>query len=250
MEKKKIETFIKKYHLGGQIESAVWQNKDDDLTVSAMTSDKKLFTSVQLKDGAKGFISGVDVGVLTTEDLKKMLIPLNENISLSLDIDEKDSKRVRQIIGTDGDMEVFYPSQDLTTMDAPPKMKNIPPFEVEITLTPEWITKYNQSFAAIQDDDTLFTLIMSKKKNKLEMILGYKQNLSKKMVLPVNATVGKDSVKNPISFNAKKFKEILSANSDVQNPILRVSEAGLANISFDTDDIKSQYYLVKIDIED
>lgn len=250
MEKSKIETFIKKYNLGGAIDSAIWTNSGDDLNVTTMTSDKKLFASVQLKDGAKGFINGVQVGVMTTDKLKKMLAPLSADISLSLDVDENDATRVRQVICDDGKFNFNYVAQETSTMDAIPKMKNIPNFDVEITLTPEFVEAYFKAFAAVSTDQALFTLVMNKKKKKLELVLGYKQILSDRIAMEVTAAAGKDAVKNPISFNAKLLKEILSANSDVDNPVLNVSEAGLASIAFEKEGVKSQYYLVKIDVED
>jgi hypothetical protein len=82
------------------------------------------------------------------------------------------------------------------------------------------------------------------------MVLGYKQNLSDRIALEVATTTGKDTVKAPISFDAKLLKEILSANSEVKNPTLQVSEGGLASIAFDQDGFKSQYYMIKIDVED
>ena len=92
---------------------------------------------------------------------------------------------------------------------------------------------------------------MSKKKQKLEMVLGYKQkNLSDRIALEVLANAGKDTVSKPISFNAKHLKEILSANNEVKDPVLYVSELGLASISFDDGDFKSKYYLVETEVED
>jgi hypothetical protein len=250
MEKKKLETFIKKYHLNGTIESAVWTNEGDDLAVTTVTSSKKLFASVKAKDLAKGFITDVSVGVSLTDRLKKMMSPLGENIAISVDVDPNDSKRVLQIIGDDGRFSFNYQAQELSTMDGIPKLKNIPVFETEITLSPEWIDAYNKSLAAIQNDDTLFTLVMSKSKKKLELVLGYKKGLSDRVTLEVTPVAGKESVKTAISFNAKMLKDVLNANSDVQNPVLKVSEAGLAKLEFENDGIKSEYYLVKIDVED
>jgi hypothetical protein len=181
-----------------------------------------------------------------------MLATLSESISLSLDIDENDAKRVRQIIGenADGRATFNYVTADLSSLDGVPKMKNIPPFNVEILLSDDFIETFNSAFSAVGDDAASFTLIMSKKKQKMEMVLGYKQNLSDRIALEVVTTQGKDVVKAPISFDAKLLKEILSANSEVKNPMLSVSEDGLANISFDQDGFKSQYYMIKIDVED
>jgi len=87
MEKKKIETFIKKYTLGKTIDSVIWKNNKENLIVTAMTSDKKLFASVQLENAAKGFINGVDVGILTSDRWKKMISVLEDNITFTLDVD-------------------------------------------------------------------------------------------------------------------------------------------------------------------
>jgi len=251
MEKKYIETFIKKYSLGGAIEGVHWINEGDNLTTTAMTSDRKLFVQVTLEKGA-GWFKDVEIGVQKTSKLKKMSDTLSENIGLTLDIDENDSTRVRQIIGenTDGKATINYVTAALSVLDPVPKMKNIPPFTVDIILSDEFIDTFNTAFSALGDDATSFTLIMSKKKQKLEMVLGYKQNLSDRIALEVATTPGKDVVKVPISFDAKLLKEILSANNEVKNPTLQISESGLASIAFDQDGFKSQYYMIKIDVED
>lgn len=251
MEKKQIETFIKKYNLGGAIEGVLWQNDNNNLSVTAMTSDRKLFASVQLEKAAS-FFTGVEVGIQDTSKLKKMLGVLGDNVSLSLDVDDTNTAdiRVRQIIAEDGKNTVNFNAAAKDVIDPVPKMKNVPPFEVEITLSPEFIDTFSKAFSAVADDQALFTLIMSKKKQKLELVLGYKQNLSDRIALEVTATAGKDTVKNPISFNAKHLKEILAANSEVANPVLSVSEAGLASINFTDSGFTTKYYLVKIDVED
>ena len=249
MEKTKIETFINKYSLGGAIEDVVWANDgNDNLSVTAMTNDRKLFASVQLEKAA--FFKGVEVPIQETSKLKRMLGPLSENVALSLDIDPNDATRVREIIGEDGKVTVEFAASHKDAVDPVPKMKSVPQFTVEIVLSPEFIDTFTKSYSAINDKDTLFTLIMSKKKQKLELVLGYKQHLSDRIAMELTTNQGKDSVKAPISFSAKHLKEILSANSEVENTVLSVSEAGLASIGFEKDGFKSQYYLVKIDVED
>ncbi len=251
MEKKYIETFIKKYSLGGAIEGVHWINDNGNLTTTAMTSDRKLFVQVTLDKGASWF-KDVEIGVQKTSKLKKMTDILSDNIALTLDIDENDPTRVRQIIGenADGKATINYITAALSVLDPVPKMKGVPPFTVDIILSEEFIDTFNSAFSALGDEATSFTLVMSKKKQKLEMVLGYKQNLSDRIALEVATTPGKDVVKAPISFDAKLLKEILSANSEVKNPTLQVSEDGLASIAFEQDGFKSQYYMVKIDVED
>jgi hypothetical protein len=253
MEKKKLETFIKKYSLNGIINSVIWRNDKDDLIVTAMTPDKKLFTSVSFENVAKGFVDGVDVGIIATDMLKKKISALDENVSLTLDIDENDKTRVRKIFAEDGKSEVEYVTSEPSAIDPVPSMKNVPPFEVEIPLTPEFIDKFNRGFSSMSDDASLFTVVMSKKTKKLDVVFGYKTTgNSDRFAIGeyVTTNAGKDTIKNPVSFTAKNLKEILSANNDVQGAVLKVCEAGLAGVSFNNDGISSQYYLVKVDVED
>jgi hypothetical protein len=43
---------------------------------------------------------------------------------------------------------------------------------------------------------------------------------------------------------------VLKANPEFKDPILNVCEDGLASISFSEMDLDSQYYLVKVEVED
>jgi hypothetical protein len=247
MEKKLIETFIKKYHLSGLIEEVLWKNTNNLLSVNVMSSDKKLFTSVQsLK--IEPFFTGVEIGVLDTTKLKRMLSPLSENIQLSVDIDENDNTRVRQLIANDHNMTVTYVTANKGVIDPSPNIKSLPPFTLELNLTPEFIEIFSKSFSSLGDGDALFTLMLSKTQ-KIEMVLGYKENQSDRIAIQMDALPGKDTITNPISFNAKYLKEILAANSVSEKSILRVSESGISSISFDNEDFKSQYYLIKVDVE-
>lgn len=251
MEKKKLETFIKKYSLNDTLESVIWTNDKEDLLTRAATSDRKLCSSARVEKLAAGFVDGVDVCIMDTKRLKKMLQPFGETISLSLDIDDEDKTRVRRLLIEDENNHMDYVTSERGAMDNVPSMKNIPPFDIEILINPSFRERFNKAFSAFEDSDTLFTLVMNKKKKKLEIVLGYKGNgLSNRIGLGVETTAGKDVIKNPISFTSKHLKEILAANDDVENSILKVAEAGLATIEFEKNEFKSQYYLMKVEVED
>ena len=157
------------------------------------------------------------------------MTPLSDNIALSLDMDTTDKNRVRTVLGDDGKNTMTYLSGGRGgDVDGIPTMKNVPPFTVEITLTPEFIETFTKAFSSMDDKDALFTLVMSKKKQKLEMVLGYKQkNLSDRFAFGNYGNTGQRYGGKPISFNAKHLKEILAANSEISNPTLNVSELGL-----------------------
>jgi hypothetical protein len=249
MEKKYIDTFIKKYYLGGSIEKIRWTSDSTKLLGVAMTSDRNLFVSTESEKGS--FFNGVEVGIQDTSRLKGMLNVLSENITINADIDQNDATRVRWLNLNDDNTTLVYVTADVGVIDPIPKMKTIPTFDVEIDLTDEFVATYLKAKSALPEAD-LFTLVMSKKKQKMEMVLGYKENVnSDRIIMTVPTQTGKDTVKKPISFNAKHFKEIIAANNECKAPKkLLVSEAGLASLQFEEDGFKSLYYLIKIDVED
>lgn len=246
MDKKAINTFIRKYHLNGTLEQVRWLAKNGQLNVTAITSDKKFLTSVTL-DKFDGF-EDAEVGILETSRLKQMMTAIGDNVTFTLNKDDED--RVTSMVLSDDKTEVQYVAADLDVLPARPKTKSLPDYGVEIKLTETFIDKFLKAKAALPEVD-LFTLVMSKKKGKMEMVLGYSDNINNnRIALEVDAEDGKDKVKAPISFNAKILKEIIAANDECKCPILKVSEDGLAFLEITQDSYTSQYYLVKIDVED
>ena len=245
MEKQKIETFIKKYSLNGLIDQCRWVVKDKTVRVTSMTSDKKFLTNVIMKDFA---VDDVEIGIIDSAKFKQLLGVVGETTTLEVNRDDNNMDTVRSLTISDDKSEVYLMAADLDVLPPEPKLKTIPSFDVEIKLTEDFVEKFNKSLSATGAE--LFTLVMNKKKQKLELVFGYGRNNSNRISLPVECSPDKDTVKNPISFSAKNLKEVLSANSENDDPILKISEAGLAVVEYDNKDFQSQYYMIKIEIED
>ena len=248
MEKKTIETFIKKYSLGGLFSQVRWNVKSNELSVTAMTADKKCLTSVKLKtfDGVADSV----IGIVDSAKLKQKLGAVGDTMSVSTVADANEPDRILSLTIADDKSEVSYTTADIDVIPAEPKLKPLPPFEVEIVLNDEFVERFSKVKAALPEAE-LFTLVMNKKKNKLELVLGYGKNNYNRVGFEVtSATAGKDTVKAPISFSAKTLKAILEANSEVKDSVLKVCEQGLAFVEFDKDGFQSQYYMVRVELED
>ena len=248
MTKTKIETFIKKYSLGGLLDEVRWIVKDNTLTVSEMTSDKKLLTVVEMSNfdayGDSEFV------VPTTSEFKSKMAPLGDEMKMDLNSGEDDIKRITSIDLKDADVELTYHTGMEDHLPPKPKIIHIPSYEVEIILTEKFIEKFLKAKSGFSDVN-LLTLIMSKKKKKLEMVLGYSSNINTdRIALTLECVPGKDTISAPTSFSASVLREILSANSEVKEPVFKVSEQGLAHIEFVSENIRSKYYLIKIPVED
>lgn len=251
MTKTQLETFIKKYSLGGLNNEVRWTAKSGVLKMVEITSDKKLMTAVDLNNFDA--FNDAELVVPNTGELKAMLSPLSDNITIELEKgQEEDSKRIVSMYLSDDQTRSIYQTGDGDHLQSKPKLITIPEYDVEIRLTEDFITRFTKAKSALPNV-TNFTLIMSKKKNKLEMVIGHSSNNNtNRIVLELDKEVvkGKDTIKAPTSFSADVLKEILAANSEVEDAVFRVSEQGLAHIEFVTNDFTSKYYMIKIPVEE
>jgi len=239
MKKTILDTFIKKYNIGGNIESVKIVVKDKELITSAITDDKNVMAHVKVTDFTA--LDDIEIGIYDTAKLKQMIGVLGEDIEISTNTK---NDKVTSLNFSDQSTNVQYVTSDLAVIPVAPNIKKIPDFNAEIELNNEFISKFIKAKNALSDVDT-FTLTMNKK-NKLEMVIGFTNTNSNKITLNITAKEGKDKVSKPISFSAKYLKDILTSNNDCEGAVLRSSDLGLANISFTKDNFVSTYYLVEI----
>lgn len=247
MDKKTLETFIKKYHLNGILEKVRWVVKDNTLKATAMTQDKKFLTVITQKkfDG----VEDSEFGVLDTSALKKILGAVADDVTFTLIPAENNPSKILSIVVSDGKNELAEQCGDLDCFDPDPKIKQVPIYDVEITLTEDFIDRFLKAKASIEGD--LFTLVMNKKKQKLEMVLGYNERrLTRRISVEIPTVAGKDTIQNEVSFSAKHLKEILVVNPESKDNVFKISSSGLAFIEYDTPEFQAQYYMIKTDVED
>jgi hypothetical protein len=142
---------------------------------------------------------------------------------------------------SDKGTKVQYMLAAPSVIPAVPDLKALPPFDSDLTLDDEFVTKFIKSKGALADADT-FTFTC--KDNKGEIILGYSSINSNRISINVNCTCEGDI--EPIAFSAKYLKAILIANKGSNKSSLKISSKGLAHLSFEDGDYVSNYYLVEI----
>jgi hypothetical protein len=115
---------------------------------------------------------------------------------------------------------------------------------LEIPLTKEFVTTFVKAKSALSDVDTMtFT---KDKKDKIKLTIGYSSVNSNRINIDVKPVDGKDSLGKTIHFSAKYLKEILTSNSDCENAVLKISDAGIAHVEFNNELFNSSYYLIDI----
>ena len=67
MQKSKLDRFIQKYNLGGNVNSVKWKSEDDTLTTTFVTPDKSLLGTVKVN---KFKFEDAELGIYQTDQLR------------------------------------------------------------------------------------------------------------------------------------------------------------------------------------
>ena len=235
MNKYVLTRFISKYNLNGNVSSVVINSKDDTLSTRFITGDKSLLGELKLDNWT---FEDANLGVYDTEQLSKLLDVLSDDIEIKLK--SFDTKAVALEVSDDY-AKINYMLSDLSVINQPPELKQLPEFQVKIKVDTKFITKFIAGKGALPETDT-FTVITDD--DNVKIVIGYSAINTNRVTLPVETETFEDI--NRVSFNANLFKEVLSANKECESALLEVSEQGLSRISFNIDDYSVVYYLVAV----
>lgn len=241
MKKQTINTFIDKYSLNGTIESVKWvvDSANKQIKTASISDDKNVLSFVVIKDNAG--LNDAEIGINDTAKLKKLLGVLNDEVSISFNTRED---KIVSLSLTSETTDVQYVTADLSVIPNVPALKKLPPFNLEIPLTKEFVTTFVKAKSALSDVDTL--TFVKDKKDKIKLVIGYSNVNSNRISIDFKPSEGKDTLSKTIHFSAKYLKEILTSNSDCENAVLKISDAGIAHVEFNNDLFNSSYYLVEI----
>ena len=232
MQKTKLDRFIQKYNLNGNVNSVKWTSKDDTLATTFVTSDKSLMGSVKV-DNVQ-FDEG-DVGVYTTDLLQKLLGVLGDDVTLNV---SKFGDKAVSLKVKNGTVSVDYTLSDLSVIPDPPTLKRVPEFQTKIKIDSHFIETFIKGKSALSDAET-FTLITG---DETQVVIGYASTNTNRVNIPVETTT--NGLTDNISFNANLFRDVLSANKECTSAVLEISNDGLLRVNFKVDDYDSTYYLV------
>ena len=233
MQKSKLDKFIQKYNLGGNVNSVKWKSSGDSLTTSFVTPDKSLLGSVKVD---KFPFEDAEIGVYQTDQLKSLINVLGDDVSLDL---TKFGDKAVSLKVKNGPVSVDYVLSDLSVISDPPAMKRLPEFGTQIKLDRSFIDTFIKGKGALSGVDT-FTVV--KNGDGCDVVIGYSSTNTNRVNIPVSCD--ECNIDTPITFNANLFKEVLVANRECSSAVLEVSTEGLAKVNFKIDDFDSTYYVV------
>ena len=234
MDKSKLVKFINKYYLGGNVNSVAINSDGNGLSTRFVSGDKSLLGEVKLNNYS---ITQADFGVYQTDALLKMLSVLDNDVSIDL---VKAEEKAISLDAKDSGAKVRYMLSDLSVINTPPQLKQIPEFELLLNVDKTFISKFISGKGALPDVES-FTIVSG---DKPEVVIGYSSIATNRIAVPVENQT--DNTIDNISFNANLFKDVLEANKECESAVLEVSSEGLARITFNVNDYESTYYLVAV----
>ena len=233
MQKSKIDKFIQKYNLGGNVNSVKWKSNGNSLSTSFITPDKSLLGTVVV-DNIK--FESSEMGVYQTDQLQKLLSVLGDDVVMNL---TKAGDKSVSLNVKNGAVSIDYNLSDLSVIADPPALKRLPSFGTKIKMDSNLINSFIKGKSALNDIDS-FAVVNSK--TGVKFVIGYANTNTNRVNIPVETET--TDISTPIFFNANIFKEILIANKECSSAILEVSTEGLAKVNFKIDDYDSTYHIV------
>lgn len=239
MKKTTVLEFIKKHT--GIIEKCRWvsNSKDRTLKVNVSSDTRNLLCDLTLSNW-DGF-ADAEVGIGSIAKFKRELSGLcGDDITTVINYND-DKSRIVSVDVMDGRDVMTITTSDLDMIGASSKLKQIPPADAEIIIDNDFKETFLKGKSALPDVNT-FTILMNKK-GELTLVIGYSNINSSRKTISVKTTKGLDKVDDLIHFRADYLNEILSANSECGDTVLRVSNAGICSIEFTSGDFNCKYYL-------
>ena len=246
MKKTTLLEFIKKHT--DIIEKCRWVSnvKDKTLKVNVAADTKNLLCDLTLNNW-DGF-GDAEVGIGNMSKFKRELTGLvGDDITTVLNYND-DKSRIVSIDVMDGTDVMSVTTSDLDMIAASSKLKQSPPVSAEIIVDTAFKESFLKGKAALPDVNT-FTVMVNKKK-ELVVVIGFSNINSSRKTIAVKTTVGLDTVDEPLHFRADYLKDILAANSECGDSILKVSDVGLCSIEFTSGDFTCKYYLTSTEDQD
>lgn len=236
MKKEKLSNFINKYYLAGNAESVKLLVTDKKLSTRFITSDQTVIGEVEYNEFDS---KDVEFGVYTTGQLTKLMSALDDEVNV--DFNQLEGK-VYSLTLSDSTTKADYMLSDLSVIQTPPALKQLPSFDVVIDITKEFTSKFIKAKNALPEADNF---AVESDGTDTIITVNYSNVNTNKVSFKV--TTQSTSKMPAVCFSAKLFKEILTANSDCTGT-LEISGRGLGRVTLTNKEFKSVYYLVKLSI--
>ena len=229
-DKRVIDNFISKYHLGGTIERIKWVSDGECLKANFINDSQNLVGKV--KTGNFKFPVG-EFGIYSTSTLSKLLGILENEVMFQV---EKNAK----FIVADTNVDVKFNLADPQVIPSVPSIKETEG-DIEIELDEEFTTKFIKSKDAVGEDVFYISTQEGFTSPEIKFTIG--NSSSNSVSFAVKSTEGEEL--KDVPFNADIVKEIFKHNKRFETGTLKINPKGLMTFAFKFGDLETSYYLVR-----
>ena len=237
INKAKLQSVINKYYLNVN-EAVKWVIKDNQLVIDFMSPTKDIIGKLTCDDFK---LEDSTLAIYDTKKLNSLVSICNGDLLLEL---EKENKIFTKLKISDLNFNLTYALSDALLIGKVGTI-NMPEFVVKLNLTSENIDNLIKAKSALSQVDNMLVTTTTNLdgENVCEFIFGDESGHNNKITYQVAGEISEQNLKIP--FNSDTFKTILHANKDMEGGTLNISTMGLMEIKFQSDDIQSEYYMVR-----
>ena len=237
INKSTLTSVISKYYLNGLNNQVKWRIKDNQLTIYAGESGR-----VCKIEHSNFPLEDAELGVFDTHKLSKLISITNGDLMVSL---EKIKAVYTKMHFADANFDLTYSLADILILGKNTYYEDPDSFEMELDLTREDIDHLIKAKSALADVNNM--LISTTQDfdgvNVCEIIFGDNTGFSNKISYQLRGNITKGDIKIP--FDSDVFKDILSANKDMEKGTLKISEVGMLKANFSTEETESEYFIAR-----
>jgi hypothetical protein len=237
IDKRIIDSFINKYHLGGNIERTKWISDGESLKADFINDSQNLVGKVVSKKFK--FPIG-EFGIYSTSTLSKMLGILENEVMF--DIIKEGGTPARFNIG-DTAMDVKF---NLADPQVIPNVPNINKTEddIHVELNEEFTTRFIKSKDAVGEEVFYVSTQDGFTSKEIKFTIGNSTSNSVSFASSIEPGSAEEELDN-IPFNADLVKEIFKHNKRFELGWMKINPKGLMTFAFKFGDLETNYYLVR-----
>ena len=237
VNKSTLTSVISKYYLNGLNNQVKWRIKDNQLTVYAGSNGrvcKVIHNNFNLEDS--------ELGVFDTHKLSKLISITSGELNISL---EKIKAVYTKMHVADLNFDLTYSLADILILGKNTYYEDPEEFEIQIDLTREDIDHLIKAKSALADVNNMLitTATDFDGVNVCEIIFGDNTGFSNRITYQLRGNITKGDIQIP--FDSDIFKDILSANKDMEKGTLKISEVGMLKANFSTEETESEYFIAR-----
>ena len=232
-----LQSVISKYYLN-VCESVKWKTENNNLSIDFMSPTADIIGKVTCNDFP---LENSELAIYDTKKLSSLISICNGDLLLEL---EKQHKLISKLKISDLNFNLTYAVSDPLLV---PKVGtvNIPEFTVNLMLTKEDIDNLIKAKSALQGIDNMLitTTTNLDGENVCEFVFGDEHGHNNKITYQISGDIIEEDMKIP--YNSDTFKTVIHANKDMEEGTLKISSMGLMEFKFKTEEVSSEYYMVR-----